>query len=358
MPCSNCQRLYSETGVKTPHWYIGNRNTCPFPGCNHDRGNWLTALIRDDQGNAITDERGTFSWLSSNQISEMWGEISYSYKRYYINSLIRCWCAKNVSRVSYVLSKRENNFPTDNTILTYMTTLTIACIPRTEDHNIISHYNNPEKNAIINDLIMITRDNSDMRRVPGGSAFRRIKNNLKDIIKKIEELPRYGINDEFQTTRLGRVYRAMSNTEKESMQRALQREKQRLHRMVIQEHDVELDREWDREERRRQRAERRMTERQEARRANIEAERRAARTSQIFIRRFEAPTPSPNIHTSYQCPVCTEDFVSDAGKVNGTCGHQLCIACFSNMVITTGFNDIKCPLCRDTIVKCTPPVSS
>ena len=154
-------KIIPETGVKTPHWYIGNRNTCPFPGCNHDRGNWLRALIRDDQGNAITDEQGTFSWLSSNQISEMWGEISYSYKRYYINALIRCWCAKNVSRVSYVLSKRENNFPTDNTILTYMTTLTIACIPRDEDHNIISQYNNPEKNAIINDLIMITRDNSD-----------------------------------------------------------------------------------------------------------------------------------------------------------------------------------------------------
>ena len=30
--------------------------------------------------------------------------------------------------------------------------------------------------------------------------------------------------------------------------------------------------------------------------ANDEAERRAARTSQIFIRRFEAPTPSPNTY--------------------------------------------------------------
>jgi hypothetical protein len=354
MPCSNCQRLYSETGIKTPHWYIGNRNTCPFPGGNHNRGNWLSALIRDDQGNVITDEQGTFSWLSSNQISEMWGEISYSYKRYYINALIRCWCARITSCVSYVLSKRENNFPSDNTILTYMTTLTIACIPRNEDHNIISQYNSPEKNPIINNLIMITRDYSDMRRVPGGSAFRRIKNNLKDLIKKIEELPRHGINDEFHTTRLGRIYRVMSNTEKDSMQRALQREKRRLDRMVMQEHEVELEQEVRRGEHR----ERRMTERHEARRANIEAERRAARTSQISIRRFEAPTPSPNIHKSSQCPVCMEDFVSDAGKVNGTCGHQLCITCFSTMVITTGCNDIKCPLCRDTILKCTPHVST
>lgn len=358
MPCSNCQRLYLETSITTPHWYIGNRNTCPFPGGNHNRGNWLKALIRDDQGNTITNEQGTPQWLFSNQISEMWGEMSDNYKRYYINALIRNWCAKNTSFVSYVLSKRENNFPTDNTILTYMTTLTISCIPRTEDHNIISQYNVLDEDTIIDDLITITRNKSDMRRVPGGSAFRRIKNNLKNLIEEIEKLPMYETNDELRATRLGRTYMEMSNTEKESMQRALQREKQRLHRMVMQEDEVAMDREMDREERRRQHAERRMTERQEARRANIEAERRAARTSQISTRRFEAPTPSPNIHSTSQCPVCTENFVSNAGIVNSTCGHQLCIACFSNMVITTGFNDIKCPLCRDTIVKCTPPVSS
>ena len=149
----------------------------------------------------------------------------------------------------------------------------------------------------------------------------------------------------------------MSNTEKESMQRALQGEKRRLNHMEIMECEVELERELSREVRRRQHAERQMTERQEARRANIEAERRAARTSQISIRRFEAPTPSPNIHPSSQCPICTEDFVSDAGIVNVTCGHQLCVACYSNMVITTDCNDIKCPVCRGTIVKY-PPVSS
>jgi len=351
MPCSNCQRLYLETSIKTPHWYIGNRKTCPFPGGNHNQGNWLKALIRNDQGYTITNEQRTESWLFSNRISEMWGEMSDSYKRYYINALIRNWCAKNASRVSHVLAKRDNNFPTDNTILTYMTTLTISSIPQNEDHNTISQYNIPYKNAIIDDLIMIAKDYSDMHRVPGGSAFRRIKNNQLRLIEEIEKLPMYETNDELRATRLGRTYMEMSNTEKESMQRALQREKQRLARIEL----MARREEHRREEARRQEARR---QRQEARRQRQEAERRAARTSHISTRRFEAPTPSPNIHSTSQCPVCTENFVSNAGIVNGTCGHQLCIACFSNMVITTGFNDIKCPLCRDTIVKCTPPVSS
>ena len=101
------------------------------------------------------------------------------------------------------------------------------------------------------------------------------------------------------------------------------------------------------EERRRQRAERRMTERQEARMDNIEAERRAARTSQISTRRFEAPTPSSNIHSSSQCGLNIRKSLNLIKKVKEN-GHQNMYPIFSkDDPITTGFNDIKCPLCQN-----------
>ena len=35
--CVNCRRIYNETGIKTPHWWFGNRGTCCFPGGARDQ---------------------------------------------------------------------------------------------------------------------------------------------------------------------------------------------------------------------------------------------------------------------------------------------------------------------------------
>ena len=108
MPCSNCVKLYTTTGIKTPHWYFGNRNTCPFPGGPHNKGTNLVAVIRDEQGNMIRNEEGTnWMYLTRNEISEMWGDMCDSDKYYYLNALIRNWCAKISPHVSFVLEKQE-----------------------------------------------------------------------------------------------------------------------------------------------------------------------------------------------------------------------------------------------------------
>ena len=332
MPCSNCRRLHSQTSIKTPHWYFGNRNTCNFPGGINSRGNYLKAKIRDHEGE---DE----SILTSNQISEMWGQLNNSDRCYYINALIRDWGDK-ISNIICFLGAQRENVPSYNIILSYKTALTISNMPQNEDHDIISQYNHRERNVIEYYFMKANNDSSDRRRVPWGYAFRHIRDYQTRLINSIQQqldIPEFD-DGPVSVSDTDAPEIQEPNVQSVVLRRALQRVVRRLDRS----NEAAL---------------RVVVARQEARRANIEAERRSARSSQISNRRFVAPTPSSNLHPSSLCPVCTEDFVSNAGIVNAPCGHQLCVACYSNMVVTTGLSDINCPVCRGTIVNC-PPESS
>ena len=175
MPCSNCRILHSQTSIKTPHWYFGNRNTCNFPGGINSRGNYLKAKIRDHEGE---DE----SILTSNQISEMWGQLNNSDRCYYINALIRDWGDK-ISNIICFLGAQRENVPSYNIILSYKTALTISNMPQNEDHDIISQYNHRERNVIEYYFMKANNDSSDRRRVPWGYAFRHIRDSQTRVVR-------------------------------------------------------------------------------------------------------------------------------------------------------------------------------
>ncbi len=59
-----------------------------------------------------------------------------------------------------------------------------------------------------------------------------------------------------------------------------------------------------------------------------------------------------------ECPVCLVDFDESVASVNTSCGHKICVACFTTMLVSNlrqAFNKkTNCPMCRNTIVEQAP----
>lgn len=76
--------------------------------------------------------------------------------------------------------------------------------------------------------------------------------------------------------------------------------------------------------------------------------------------RFVSPTTStPRCsELTSECPVCLVDFDESVASVNTSCGHKICVACFTTMLVSNlrqAFNKkTTCPMCRNTIVEQAP----
>ena len=75
------------------------------------------------------------------------------------------------------------------------------------------------------------------------------------------------------------------------------------------------------------------------------------------IIQFQAPT-STNPRCSElasECPVCMTDFDDNHSSVNTSCGHKICLACFTTMLVVNlrkSFNTKAiCPICRTVVVE-------
>ena len=75
------------------------------------------------------------------------------------------------------------------------------------------------------------------------------------------------------------------------------------------------------------------------------------------IIQFQAPT-STNPRCSElasECPVCMTDFDDNHSSVNTSCGHKICLACFTTMLVVNlrkSFNTKTiCPICRTVVVE-------
>ena len=75
------------------------------------------------------------------------------------------------------------------------------------------------------------------------------------------------------------------------------------------------------------------------------------------VLRFVSPTSSTPRCTELtsECPVCLVDFDESVASVNTSCGHKMCVGCFTTMLVSNlrqAFSKkTECPLCRTTIVQ-------
>lgn len=59
----------------------------------------------------------------------------------------------------------------------------------------------------------------------------------------------------------------------------------------------------------------------------------------------------PESSKTFSCVVCYEDGTSDSdtvsasGKIISKCNHDICVSCYTNILITNGKNAL-CPICR------------
>ena len=86
-----------------------------------------------------------------------------------------------------------------------------------------------------------------------------------------------------------------------------------------------------------------------------EPEVRSSKTRQIY--RFVSPTSSSPRCTELisECPICLVDFDESVASVNTSCGHKICLGCFTTMLVSNlRISFIKktiCPLCRTTVIE-------
>ena len=75
------------------------------------------------------------------------------------------------------------------------------------------------------------------------------------------------------------------------------------------------------------------------------------------VLRFVSPTSSNPRCTELasECPVCLVDFNESVASVNTSCGHRICVGCFTTMLVSnlrqSYDTKTKCPMCRITIVE-------
>jgi hypothetical protein len=86
------------------------------------------------------------------------------------------------------------------------------------------------------------------------------------------------------------------------------------------------------------------------------APRQPARHSEQVIRFVSPTSTTPRCSELIsECPVCLVDFDDSVASVNTSCGHKICVACFTTMLVSNlrqAFNKkTNCPMCRSTIVE-------
>ncbi len=75
------------------------------------------------------------------------------------------------------------------------------------------------------------------------------------------------------------------------------------------------------------------------------------------VMRFVSPTSTTPRCTELtsECPVCLVDFDESVASVNTSCGHKICLGCFTTILVSNlrqSFSKkTNCPMCRTTIVE-------
>ena len=275
MPCINCRRIYNETGVKTPHWWFGNRTSCCFPGGGRASmlGRCVHIIPNDILSDIFPDSSGMNNPISSVEITDKWSSMSNEQRISCLQVLIMVWAGKISERINTRYNSANASSPTE----------------QPTPHFIAYQAANKFKERNQQNNVMDSYDINDQR-----SIIRFFK---------------YAHNDDIA-----------DNIRRHRMQRELARLSAERIRLLQRAREL---------------------------RQNISPPPSIQSSS---VKLFTAATPSTTVHKSSDCPVCLNEFNSECGTIITTCGHKLCIGCFSNIIIKNTKDHISCPVCRTVIL--------
>ena len=97
MPCVNCRRIYNETGIKTPHWWFGNRGTCCFPGGTRDQ--MLGRCVRIIPDGILSNIFQGDELIGCAEITREWSSMSLEQRKSCLNVLIKIWARTIKERI-------------------------------------------------------------------------------------------------------------------------------------------------------------------------------------------------------------------------------------------------------------------
>ena len=97
MPCVNCRRIYNETGIKTPHWWFGNRGTCCFPGGTRDQ--MLGRCVRIIPDGILSNIFQGDEVIGCAEITREWSSMSLEQRKSCLNVLIKIWACTIKERI-------------------------------------------------------------------------------------------------------------------------------------------------------------------------------------------------------------------------------------------------------------------
>ena len=115
MPCVNCRRIYNETGIKTPHWWFGNRGTCCFPGGTRDQ--MLGRCVRIIPDGILSNIFQGDELIGCAEITREWSSMSLEQRKCLLRTLIKIWATRIKDRIdgrynsSNVVTPGQHNPP-------------------------------------------------------------------------------------------------------------------------------------------------------------------------------------------------------------------------------------------------------
>jgi hypothetical protein len=122
MPCVNCRRIYNETGIKTPHWWFGNRASCCFPGGGRELmlGRCVCVIPNDILSDIFPDSSGINNPISSVEINDKWASMSNEQRISCLQVLIMVWAGKISERINTRHNSANASTPTEQSTPHYI----------------------------------------------------------------------------------------------------------------------------------------------------------------------------------------------------------------------------------------------
>ena len=97
MPCVNCRRIYNETGIKTPHWWFGNRGTCCFPGGTREQ--MFGRCVRIIPDGILSNIFQGDEVIGCAEITREWSSMSLEQRKCLLRTLIKIWALRIKDRI-------------------------------------------------------------------------------------------------------------------------------------------------------------------------------------------------------------------------------------------------------------------
>tara|TARA_Y100000748_G_scaffold303393_1_gene308345 strand:+ start:9922 stop:10680 length:759 start_codon:yes stop_codon:yes gene_type:complete len=126
MPCVNCRNIYNETGIKTPHYYFGNRTSCCFPGGS--RTEMLVACVRIIPNDILSGifEEHTLGVVGCREITNKWSSMSNEQRVTCLEVLIQVWATSISEEINRRYGSARSNQPSSGHYIAYSAAIALT----------------------------------------------------------------------------------------------------------------------------------------------------------------------------------------------------------------------------------------